>query len=340
MTTTDLPPDVAGGTTARPRRQISPGMRDNLRVTTPLLLIVVLLAIVTSLYNPAFLTGSNIGRLLAANAVLGVLVVGQTLLLVGGQLDLSVGSLVSMVGVLAASIALTGVPAVVVTLICLGLGALIGLTWGAIVAFLRVPPFILTLGGLAVFASLALTLAASTPIPVPTQLSWVRTEILGVRLAVLIWVVVLILGVVVLHYTRFGRNVYAIGSNEEAAYLSGVATARVKLTLFAMNGGLAALAGLLFAGRVGAGDPRGGVGLELTVIAAAVLGGASLSGGRGSMIGGLLGVLVVAMVTDSLSFLDVPDTYNQLVLGVILIGAVAMTAVSELRRRRASRRTG
>ena len=269
--------------------------------------------------------------------MLGVLVVGQTLLLVGGQLDLSVGSLVSVGGVVTASFVLHGLPTVVVVAVCLVAGALIGLCWGLIVAYLKVPPFILTLGGLAVFASLALTLAASTPIPMPTGMTWVRAEVLGVRVAVIVWALVILLGALLLHFTRFGRNVYAVGANEEAAFLAGVPTARIKTALYSING---LLAGVMFAGRVGAGDPRGGVGLELTVVAAAVLGGASLAGGRGSIVGGVLGVLVVAMVTDSLSFLDVPDTYNQLVLGVILIGAVAVTATSEIRRIRAARRTG
>jgi ribose/xylose/arabinose/galactoside ABC-type transport system permease subunit len=340
MTTTDATPDVSAVPAQRQRRGLSPMVRENLRVYAPLVLIVVALGILTTLYNPAFLSGANVGRLLAANAVLGVLVVGQTLLLVGGQLDLSVGSLVSLGGVVTASLVLQGLPAILVVAICLAAGALIGLCWGAIVAYLKVPPFILTLGGLAVFASLALTLAASTPIPIPAGMGWVRAEVLGIRVAVVVWAVVLVIGAVLLHFTRFGRNVFAVGANEEAAFLAGVATARVKLTLYSINGLLAGLAGIMFAGRVGAGDPRGGVGLELTVIAAAVLGGASLAGGRGSMLGGLLGVLVVAMVTDSLSFLDVPDTYNQLVLGVILIGAVTVTATSEIRRIRAARRTG
>jgi len=289
--------------------------------------------------HPA-LPALSLRPLLAATAVLGGLVVGQTLLLVGGQLDLSVGSLVSVGGVVTASFVLHGLPTVVVVAVCLVAGALIGLCWGLIVAYLKVPPFILTLGGLAVFASLALTLAASTPIPMPTGMTWVRAEVLGVRVAVIVWALVILLGALLLHFTRFGRNVYAVGANEEAAFLAGVPTARIKTALYSINGLLAGLAGVMFAGRVGAGDPRGGVGLELTVVAAAVLGGASLAGGRGSIVGGVLGVLVVAMVTDSLSFLDVPDTYNQLVLGVILIGAVAVTATSEIRRIRAARRTG
>jgi ribose/xylose/arabinose/galactoside ABC-type transport system permease subunit len=340
MTTTGAAPEVDAGPAPRRRHGLSPLMRENLQVYAPLVLIVIALAVVTTTYNPAFLSGPNVGRLLAANAVLGVLVVGQTLLLVGGQLDLSVGSLVSLGGVVTATLVLRGLPAIVVVVICMVGGALVGLGWGVIVAYLKVPPFILTLGGLAVFASLALTLASSTPIPMPSGMGWIRAEVLGIRAPVLVWALVLVAGAVLLHLTRFGRNVYAVGANEEAAFLAGVATTRVKMTLYSINGLLAGLAGVMFAGRVGAGDPRGGVGLELIVIAAAVLGGASLAGGRGTVLGGLLGVLVVAMVTDSLSFLDVPDTYNQLVLGVILIGAVAVTATSEIRRIRAARRTG
>ena len=142
----------------------------------------------------------------------------------------------------------------------------------------------------------------------------------------------------VLHFTRLGRNIFAIGANEEAAFLSGVPVTRTKLMIYAVNGVLAGLAGVVFTGRVGAGDPRGGAGLELIVIAAIVLGGASLAGGRGSILGSALGVLVLGVVSSAMTFLDVPDTYNQFVFGLILIVAVSLTASVELRRRRRVRR--
>lgn len=334
MTTADAPETT--GVQPKPRRSgISPSLREHLQVFLPLVGIIVVLSVVANAKNPAFFTGTNIERMLVASSVLGILAVGQTLLLVGGQMDLSVGSMVSVTSVLVAKLVTGGQSEPVAILACLAMGAGVGLVWGALVTWLRVPPFILTLGGLALFSSVAATLADNTPIPVTDHLTWLQTgELLGQRVPVVIWVLCLILGGAVLHFTRLGRNIFAVGANEEAAFLSGVPVTLTKLSVYVVNGVLVGLAGVIFAGRVGAGDPRGGSGMELIVIAAIVLGGASLAGGRGSVLGSALGVLVLGVVSSAMTFLDVPDTYNQFVFGLILIVAVSTTATVELRRRR------
>ncbi|MEV7006727.1 ABC transporter permease [Streptosporangium sp. NPDC051022] len=320
---------------AAPGRRLTPAVREHLYVYLPLLAILVGLSAVAAANNGAFLSGTNIERMLVASSVLGVLAVGQTFLLVGGQLDLSVGSLVSLGSVITAKLVIGNVPDVVAVLASIAVGAAAGILWGLLVSLLRVPPFILTLGGLAVFASVALTMAKSTPIALPTGLEWLQSgSLLGLRTPTLIWLLCLIAGGVLLHFTRFGRNVYALGANEEAAFLSGVATTRTKIMIYLINGALSGLAAVIITGRVSAGDPRAGVGLELMVIAAIVLGGSSLAGGRGSMLGSMLGVLVLGVVTSALTFLNVPDSYDQFVFGAILIAAVSVTAVAEVRRRR------
>lgn len=337
MTTTNAPA-AAAAAHSQPRG-LSPSVRENLQVYVPLVAIIVGLSIWANLKNPAFLTEMNIERMLVASSVLGILAAGQTLLLVGGQMDLSVGSMVSVTSVLAAKMAQDGQSELVAVAACLLFGALVGLMWGALVSALRVPPFILTLGGLALFSSVAATLADNTPIPVIGSFEWLQTgELLGLRFPVVICAICLVLGGVILHFTRLGRNIFAVGANEEAAFLAGVPVTATKLTVYVLNGVLAGLAGVVFTGRVGAGDPRGGVGLELIVIAAIVLGGASLAGGRGSILGSALGVLVLGVVSSAMTFLDVPDTYNQFVFGLILIVAVSLTASVELRRRRSVRR--
>lgn len=314
---------------------MSPSLREHLQVFVPLLAIIVGLSAVANAKNAAFLTELNIERMLVASAVLGILAVGQTLLLVGGQMDLSVGSLVSVGSVLVARTVRDGTNEALAVILCLVLGAGVGLVWGVLVSGLKVPPFILTLGGLALFSSVATALADSTPIPVVDHLGWFQTgEVLGQRAPVVLWFGCLLIGGVILHFTRLGRNIFALGANEEAAYLAGVPVTATKLTIYLLNGALAGLAGVVFAGRVGAGDPRGGVGLELIVIAAIVLGGASLAGGRGSMLGSALGVLVLGVISSAMTFLNVPDTYNQFVFGLILIVAISLTATAELRRRR------
>ena len=337
MTTTNATPSTmrvpirAGG--------LSPSVKEHLQVYLPLLAIIVALSAWANAKNSAFLTDMNIQRMLVASSVLGILAVGQTLLLVGGQMDLSVGSMVSVTSVLAAKLAQDGRGELVAVAACLILGAVVGLVWGVLVSALKVPPFILTLGGLALLSSVAATLADNTPIPIGDSFGWLQTgELLGQRIPVVICAACLIGGALVLHFTRLGRNIFAIGANEEAAFLAGVPVTATKLVIYVSNGVLAGLAGVVFAGRVGAGDPRGGAGLELIVIAAIVLGGASLAGGRGSILGSALGVLVLGVVSSAMTFLDVPDTYNQFVFGLILIVAVSLTASVELRRRRRVRR--
>ena len=303
-----------------------------IRTIIPLLLVIIVLSIYTNSRNSAFLSSSNIQNILAQSAALGILAVGQTMLVIGGQIDLSVGSLASLTGVMAAKEFGAGWSTPAVVLMSLLVGAVVGVLWGVIVTYLKVPSFILTLGGLSVFSSVALILSSNTPISVLDGLSslgfgtWFGLQTPGVVL-----VIVTIIGGVVLHLTRFGRNVYALGSSSEATYLAGVPTRRVTISMFVVNSMLTALGGLLLMARLAAGDPRSGAGLELTVVAAIVLGGASLAGGRGSMIGSFLGVLVFGTVTASLTFLSVAGAYQSLVSGAILIFAVVATAAADLR---------
>lgn len=313
-----------------------------LRTVLPLLVAVVAVSLYTDSQNPAFLTSNNLQNILSQVAVLGILVAGQTLLLIGGQIDLSVGSLVSLVAVVSAKLFDAGWSDTAVIAAALGIGVGVGLVWGLVVAFLDVPPFILTLGGLSVFASLALVLADNTPVPVADGLdSWGFGEWFGVRAPVVLLVGTLVVVGLLLHLTRFGRTTYALGSSRATTYLAGVPVRRHLVLLFTLNSTLAAFGGLVMMARLASGDPRSGAGLELAVIAAAVLGGAALSGGRGTMVGSALGVLVLGTVTAALTFLQVPGTYQSLVSGGILILAVVITAVADTRATKArGQRTG
>ncbi|MEH3075819.1 MAG: ABC transporter permease [Quadrisphaera sp.] len=302
------------------------------RSIAPLLVVVVVLAWFTGSQNPAFLTPVNAQNVLAQVAVLGVLAVGQTFLVVSGQIDLSVGSLVSLVGVVAARCFADGWSAPSVVVLSLAIGAAVGLVWGAAVAFLDVPPFILTLGGLSVLGSLALVLSDNTPVPVRDGLSsWGFGTVGPVRTPVAVLLAVAVLGVLLLHFTRFGRTTFALGSSRSTTYLAGVPVKRQLLLLYTGNSTLAAFAGLLMMARIASGDPRAGLGLELSVIAVVVLGGATLAGGRGTVVGTFAGVLVLGVVSASLTFLQVPGAFQSLVSGGILVLAVVATALAERR---------
>lgn len=335
---TDLNRDGARDRAIRPS-WLSPMVREHIRVYVPLLMAIVGLSIYTGTQNDLFLTWQNFKLILLASVPLGILAIGQTFLLVGGNLDLSVGSMVSMSSVTVALLIRDhSLNEVLILVIVLGAGALIGLIYGLIVALIRVPSFILTLGGLSVISGIGLTLSNTATIGIREGFGTLRSaEWLGLRVAVLLWFALLIVGGFVLHFTRFGRNVFAMGSSQEAAYLSGVPLRLTTVVLFIVNSTLASLAGVLFFARIGAGAPRGGIGMELTTIAAIVLGGTSLFGGRGTILGSFLGVLTLGVVQSSLTFLSVPETYSPMVFGGVLIAAVVITAVAELRREQASK---
>ncbi|WP_196073475.1 ABC transporter permease [Nakamurella alba] len=329
LSKTPAPDGRSTATPVRAGRPSSPALAA-LRTVLPLLLAVVVLSIFSNSRNDAFLTWNNFNNILTQIAALGILAAGQTFLIIGGQMDLSVGSMVSFLAVLAAKMlgADWSDPAVIA--LCLVVGVVVGAIWGLIVAFLKVPPFILTLGGLSIFASLALVLANNTPVAVPEGLDWLGFgQPLGLRTPAFVLLVVLILAGLVLHFTKFGRNVYALGSSPQAAYLAGIPTKRLTVELFMLNGLIVGIAGLVMMARLSSGDPRSGIGLELSVIAATVLGGAALAGGRGTMVGTFFGALVFGVVGASLTFLRVPGAYQSLVSGGILVFAVLATALAD-----------
>jgi ribose/xylose/arabinose/galactoside ABC-type transport system permease subunit len=313
---------------------------ETVRVFVPLVAAVVLLSFYTEYKEDNFVAWANLENILLQISVLGIIAIGQTFLIAAGQLDLSVGSFAAFSAVLAATQVVGGRSEFLSVVVVLLVGAVVGLIWGTVITALRIPPFILTLGGLSVFSSLALVRAKNSPVPVRDSFEWLRTgDVLGLRTPIFILLVVLVVAVVVMRYTRFGRHVYAVGSSEEASYLAGLPTKRTKILVYVLSSTLVAVAGLILMARIGSGDPRSGTGYELKAIAAVVLGGASLSGGRGTPFGSVLGVFVLGVVQAALTFLDVNDSWSDFVFGGVLIAAVLITAVSDLRRENKGQRS-
>jgi len=234
----------------------------------------------------------------------------------------------SFVGVVAATWLSGGRPDGVVIALAVLIGVLCGAVWGVLVAVARIPPFILTLGGLSVLSSLALKRAGDRPVPARNGLGWLRTgEFAGLRWPIVLTISVVVAATLVLRYTGFGRCVYAVGSSEEAAHLAGLPVRRTKILVFVISGALVGLAAVVLVTRLGAGDPRGGAGLELRAIAAVVLGGATLAGGRGSAVGTAIGVVLLGVIQTALTFLKIDASYEGLVFGGVLIIAVGVTAI-------------
>ncbi len=312
---------------------------DAVRFVAPLLVAIVAISIYTNNENANFTSSDNVKNMLLQVSVLGIIAIGQTFLIAAGQLDLSVATLAALAGVIGATRINDGGSELWAVLLVLVVCATIGLIWGLLVAGLRIPPFILTLGGTSLFASIALRISKSSPVPARERYEWLgRAEVFGLQTPIWFFLIVAAVAALVMRYTRFGRHVYATGSNEEASYLTGIPTARTKVLCFVISSTLAGFAGLVAMARISTGDPRVGSQLALQAIAAVVLGGATLAGGRGSPLGTFVGVVLLAVVQSALTFNNVQTFWNDAVFGGVLIFAVVVTAIGDLRRRRVGSR--
>jgi ribose/xylose/arabinose/galactoside ABC-type transport system permease subunit len=289
------------------------------------ILIVVLLA----LARPAFMRPANLINIVRQVSVNGMLAIGETFVIILGGIDLSVGSVIALAGVLAAGLQsyynlpmAVVVPAVFIVPILVG--CVIGLINGWAVTRFRIPAFVMTLGMMTMVRGFALLYTSGQSIyGLPDWFKWIgQGDLLGVPVPVIILAVVAIAGYVVLIHTSFGQYIYAIGGNEEGARLSGVRTRSVKLWAFVICGACASLAGVVLACRLNAGEAIAGQGYELDAIAAVVIGGTSLMGGRGSVIGTILGALVIGVINNGLNLLNVPSYWQLVAKGFIIVVAV------------------
>lgn len=321
---------VVRGTSTRVREHMK---SENLRALFPLVVAMVVVCVYATLQSEFFLTGQNFSNIFQDIAVLGVLAVGATLLMIGGQMDLSVGSGVSFGSVIAAKMLEDGMGEGLVLLIVVATLAGVGGFWGVLVSTTRVQPFILTLGGLSVLSALALLVSDTKPVPAGLHYADLSLGELGpIPTPAVIFVGLCIVGALLLRYTALGRNTYAIGSNEEAAYLAGVPVGATKIVIFTLSGVLVGVAAIMMVARLGSGDPQAGAGLELQAITAVVLGGATLTGGRGSMLGTFLGVFLLGLIANALAIAGLQSAYKVLILGFVLILAVVWAALGDLAR--------
>ena len=291
------------------------------------------LVVVFSFASPNFMQTQNVLAILQATSVNGVLAIAATLVIITGGIDLSVGTLMTFCAVIT-GVVLTflGLPLPLGILASILAGTASGLVSGTIIAKLKVPPFIATLGMMLILKGLSLVISGTKPIyfndtPGFNQIalgSWVGTVFPAVPLpnGVLILFLVALLAAFVLGKTQLGRYTFALGSNEEAVRLSGVNIDRWKIAVYATAGGICGVAGLLIASRLNSAQPALGQGYELDAIAAVVIGGTSLSGGRGTVIGTLIGALIISVLANGLRILSVPQEWQTVVTGLIIILAV------------------
>jgi len=293
----------------------------------------VLMLIYFSIASPAFMQTDNMINILQATAVNGVLAIASTFVIITAGIDLSVGTLMTFCAVIA-GVVLTfwGLPMWIGLIAALAAGALCGSVSGTLVAKAKIPPFIATLGMMLLLKGLSLVISHDKPIyfnDTPGFTSISQDSLLGeffpslpIPNAAMILFIAAILASIVLNRTALGRYTFAIGSNEEAVRLSGVNVDRWKIAIYSLSGGICGLAGLLLASRINSAQPALGQGYELDAIAAVVIGGTSLSGGAGTILGTIIGAFIMSVLTNGLRIMSVAQEWQFAVTGIIIILAV------------------
>lgn len=296
------------------------------RSEVSVLIALLVLCIAMSFASPYFFTMINILNILRQFSVIAILAVGQAMIVIAAGIDLSVGAMVGFTACIGAAVALSGASPLVTLIVILGAGALLGLTNGLLVTKVGIPPFITTLGMLSILKGISLLLTMGSPIHYePTWISVFGGGRVGpIPVSVIIMVLVVIAGYIFINNTISGRNVYAIGNSEKAAKLSGIRVDRVKIMVFTITGFLGGVCGCILMGQLDGADAFYGSGYEMDVIAAVVIGGISLMGGQGNLIGIVVGAALMGVLKNAFVLLAVPGYWQTVAIGVVIIGAVSI----------------
>ena len=287
--------------------------------------------VILSIICPSFLTWKNLLNIVRKSSIHGVMAIGMTFVILTAGIDLSVGSVLALTGVLCASFEHAGLPIVVIVIVTLGIGAFIGSVNGLIITKGKVTPFVVTLGMMSVARGLAHIYTDGQPISgFGSNFRYIGGgDFFYVPVPIIIFVFTLLIAAVILRDTRLGRYIYAIGGNEEAVRLSGINVDRFKIAVYAISGLTAALGAVILTSRLNAGESIAGVGYELDVIASVVIGGTSLMGGRGSVWGTFVGALLIGVIDNGMNLLLIPAYWQLVVKGSIIVGAALLDRLRE-----------
>jgi ribose/xylose/arabinose/galactoside ABC-type transport system permease subunit len=289
-----------------------------------MVLVLIGLVIILGILVPVFLSPRNLRNVLQQVSTLGILSMGMTILMISGGIDLSVGSIISVVAVVAGTMIKAGMPAEVAIVAGLAIGSLIGLLNGALAAYTRVHPFILTLGTMTLLQGVAIIITEGFPITgLGERFEWIGTATLGpLPVIVLLFFLVMLFCNFLLRYTRTGRIAYAIGGNETTTYLAGIPVKRYKMLFYVICGFFAGLAAVVLSSRISSAIPTMGADYTLQSIGAVVIGGVPLTGGRGNVWGTFTGVLLLGVIANGLNLLHVDAAWQYALTGLIIIIAV------------------
>lgn len=288
----------------------------------------ILLIIVVSIMNPSFLTISNIFNVLRQVSISAIIAFGMTFVILTGGIDLSVGSTLALTGAVAASLLAGGIDPIISMGVALILGLILGAINGLIITKGKVAPFIATLATMTIYRGFTLVYSNGKPISglgdhASFQL-FGKGYLLGIPIPVITTIFAFAVLAFILHKTTFGRRVYAVGGNEEAAKLSGIHADRVKIAVYAISGFMASLSALILTSRLNSAQPTAGESYELDAIAAVVLGGTSLNGGKGWIFGTLIGALIIGVLNNGMNLIGVSSFWQQVVKGIVILLAVLL----------------
>lgn len=288
----------------------------------------IILIVIVSILNPSFLEPLNILNLLRQVAINALIAFGMTFVILTGGIDLSVGAILALSSALTAGMMVSGIDPMLAILIGCILGGLMGMVNGLFITKGKMAPFIATLATMTIFRGLTLVYTGGNPI---TGLGdnylfqlFGRGYFLGIPVPAVTMILTFVVLFIILHKTPFGRKTYAIGGNEKAALISGIKVPKVKVMIYSLSGMLAALAGAILTSRLNSAQPTAGTSYELDAIAAVVLGGTSLSGGKGRIFGTLIGALIIGTLNNGLNLLGVSSFYQMVVKGIVILIAVLL----------------
>ena len=293
---------------------------------TTVIALIILMAVIT-IINSNFLTANNLLNLLLQVTSNALIAFGMTFVILTGGIDLSVGSILALSSALTAGLLGSGMPVTLAILISLILGCILGVMNGLLISYGKLAPFIVTLATMTIFRGATLVYTNGNPITKGLSDTFLfqflgQGYIVGIPFPVIIMFIVFIVLYVLLHKTAFGKSVYAIGGNEKAAYISGVKLNKVKIIIYSISGIMASISGLIITSRLSSAQPTAGASYEMDAIAAVVLGGTSLSGGKGRILGTLIGALIIGVLNNGLNIIGVSAFWQQVVKGVVILIAV------------------
>ena len=301
--------------------------------TFMLLLIIVGLSIVIGSINPNFATTSNLFTVFQQISVLGIATMSMTLLLISGLIDLSIGGMISLTCVAVTKMSVSGVPMATAVFIGVVMCIAMGFCNGIIVSKSKCPPLIITLGMSYLYSGLSLVITAGVFIPLGGEFSFLgRGVVLGIPFPMILVVLISIFTFILLKYTRYGRRITAIGGNSDVSFLAGISVEKYQVMNYTISGAIIALASLVLLSRLGSVLADMGGGYELRALAAAIIGGVSLYGGKGSVLGAFLGVVLMGILSNGMNLLAVNSYYQTAVLGAVIVIAVVLSNIGKIRK--------